>query len=150
MTRSEVFRYGLRYVGWYFLTWFVLSVVFYIFPDWWRSGSSIATVVMAAAMTYSRFLKDKLRLPSKPEYWSLVLLSTTLSIFMELLFALVIMAQLGMFGPDVWLAVLGAALLQALLAHLLFYSRFVGTAQLKRIQKKHQLGKSDDVRPLHQ
>lgn len=98
-------------------------------------------VLTAAGMTYSRFLKDKRRLPSRPEYWSLVLLSTFLSIIMELLIALFIIAQGGMpgFGVGLWIGVVAITGIRGLFMHMIYYSKFVGTSLLKRSEKKQKV-----------
>jgi hypothetical protein len=141
ISQGDLVRCGLRYFGWYFLAWFVLAVVFYFFPQWSFSGASIAMVLTAAGMTYSRFLKDKRRLPSRPEYWSLVLLSTFLSIIMELLIALFIIAQGGMpgFGVGLWIGVVAITGIRGLFMHMIYYSKFVGTSLLKRSEKKQKV-----------
>jgi len=137
LSRSEVLRYGLRYMGSFLLVWFTLSAIFYVFPNSRYSGSGVVITIGAASVTYARFLKDKLRLPSRSEYWGLVCLSTALCIVMELLISLLLIAQgVPMLDSWFWLGLIAWVGVAGFFTHMIFYSSFLGGITLRRMREK--------------
>lgn len=137
LSRSEVLKYGLRYMGSFILLWFIFSAIFYVFPNWRYSGSGVVITIGAASVTYARFLKDNLRLPSRSEYWGLVCLSTALCIVMELLIALLLIAQgVPMLDFWFWLGLIAWVGFAGFVTHIIFYSGFLGRVTLRRMREK--------------
>jgi hypothetical protein len=142
MPAKDVLRYGLYYaivyVGVLGLI-FVGATIIAAFYEFHPSDLSIGALIAAALFTYLRFLKDKVRLPTSHEYWSLVAIGSIVVLVVDFtLGALVVHStqQAGIDGLAV-LILVGIPLLKGVLGNLIFFrgSGFA-TRTLEQIEAK--------------
>ena len=137
MTRNEVIRYGGRYLTAYLIASVLVSIVSVILANMSidiGTGGGAAIAVAAASFTLDRFIKDKVRLPTSGEYWSLVWITTAIGIVVESIkLALFLNLYPALYSGNEILAfsiVLAAVLIFAM--NMFFYSKFMGRSYLKR------------------
>jgi hypothetical protein len=139
MTGRDIFHYGWRYAAFYVGALAAVlagTLVAAALFDFVPGDMSIGAFIFAAFMTYNRFLQDRQRLPTRSEYWSLVLLCTVIMLVVDVLVSIyALKIELAPEGSSlIILLMIGVPLFKGLFGHCLFFSRFLGKRTLQGIQ----------------
>ena len=137
MTKDEMIRYGGRYLIAYIIASILVAVVSLMLAGMSinvGTGGGAAIAVAGASFTLDRFIKDKDRMPTSGEYWTLVVLTTAIGVVVEAIkLALFLNLYPALYtGNEIWAfsIVLAAVLIFAM--NMFFYSKFMGRSYLKR------------------
>lgn len=128
MPSKDVLRYGFYYALVYVGVLALLSVgamIVAAFYEFRPSNLSIGALIGAALATYLRFIKDKVRLPTTREYWSLVAIGTIIVLVVDFtLSALIILYLQGkrLDGTSV-LIMIAIPLFTGVFGNMVFYRR---------------------------
>ncbi|MBB4000012.1 ABZJ_00895 family protein [Aureimonas pseudogalii] len=142
MSVKDVLRYGLyyalAYVGVLGLI-FVSATIIAVFYEFRPSDLSIGALITAALFTYLRFLKDKVRLPTSREYWSLVAVGSIIVLVIDFTLASLVIQSTQDEGLDTTaiLIMIGFPLLKGMVGNMVFFRRGgFGKRTLEQIEAK--------------
>lgn len=142
MTTKDVLRYGLYYAFVYIGVLGIIlagAAIIASFYDFRPSDLSIGALVAAALFTYLRFLKDKVRLPTSREYWSLVALGSIIVLVVDFVVAALVIRFTRNYGLNgmVVLIVIAFPLFKGVIGNMVFF-RGVGFGKrtLEQIEAK--------------
>jgi len=131
MEDKQMWNYGVLYAAWFAVIWLAANSIDWFFPAFEMPPGMFS--MGSASMVHDRFLKDNGRLASRREYWTLVGLSTCLSLVLEMLTFGLFLALNRLSGPSpsAWLTVGPLVLVLSLFGNMAMYSSFMGRAFLK-------------------
>jgi hypothetical protein len=134
-------RYGGRYLVSYIIASIVVAVVSVILAGMSiniGTGGGAAIAVAAASFTLDRLIKDKNRLPTSREYWSLVLITTAIGVVVEAIkLALFLNLNPALYtGNEIWGVSLLLTSVLIFVMNMFFYSKFMGRSYIKRRNAK--------------
>lgn len=93
--------------------------------------------LVAAMITMRRFMSDHMRLATTTEYWSLVVMSVTISVTFDfsIAWALTPITRTEPYDPWIIMLLASFAILQSLIISMTFYNRFFGRRYLASVGK---------------
>lgn len=142
MPMRDVLRYGLYYAFIYVGVLGVILVgaaIIASFYEFRSSDLSLGALLAAAPFAYLRFLKDKVRFPTRPEYWSLVAIGSIIVLVVDFAVAALVIHFTRDYSLDgtAVLIMIAFPLFKGVLGNMIFFrSGGFGKRTLEQIEAK--------------